>query len=97
MNRTMGRPKAGRHLYRLNSAITRIISVAFHRNHKRALLYQRQRSLRQLPAGQTPSGSINGRELLDQLSDYQLLKHDCAPWSNFISSYLYVTSVSSVV
>jgi hypothetical protein len=29
-----------------------------------------------------PSGSLTGMEFLDQLSDYQLLKKDSAPWSS---------------
>jgi len=37
--------------------------------------------------GNEPSGSIKGRELLDQLSDYKLFKKDSAPWSYFIRSY----------
>jgi hypothetical protein len=28
-----------------------------------------------------PSGFTEGRELLDQLSDYQFAKNDTAPWS----------------
>jgi hypothetical protein len=28
-----------------------------------------------------PSGSIKGREFLDWLSDFQLLKKDSAPWN----------------
>jgi hypothetical protein len=28
-----------------------------------------------------PSGFVKGGEFLDQLSDYQLLKKDSAPWS----------------
>jgi hypothetical protein len=28
-----------------------------------------------------PLGSIKGGEFLEQLSDYQLLKDDAAPWS----------------
>jgi hypothetical protein len=28
-----------------------------------------------------PSNLIKGGEFLDQLSDYQLLKKDCDPWS----------------
>jgi hypothetical protein len=31
--------------------------------------------------------SVNGREFLDQLSDYQLLKKGCAPWS-YLVGYL---------
>jgi hypothetical protein len=27
-----------------------------------------------------PSGSIQGRELLEKQSDYKLLKKDCVPW-----------------
>jgi hypothetical protein len=30
--------------------------------------------------GNGPSGSIEVREFLDYLSDYQLLKNDAAPW-----------------
>jgi hypothetical protein len=31
-----------------------------------------------------PSGSIKGRELLDYLSNYLLLKEDSAPWSQLV-------------
>jgi len=31
--------------------------------------------------GNETSGSIKGREFLEHLSDYQLLKKDSAPWS----------------
>jgi hypothetical protein len=31
--------------------------------------------------GDKHSGSTKGGELFDYLSDYQLLKKDCAPWS----------------
>jgi hypothetical protein len=31
--------------------------------------------------GDEPSGSIKGGELLDQQSDYHLLKENSAPWS----------------
>jgi hypothetical protein len=31
--------------------------------------------------GNEPSGSIKGREFLDQLSDFLLFKKDSAPWS----------------
>jgi len=31
--------------------------------------------------GDEPSGSVQGREFLDQLSAYWLLKEDSAPWS----------------
>jgi hypothetical protein len=34
--------------------------------------------------GNKPSGSIKYGEFLDQLSDYQLLKTDSAPWSYLI-------------
>jgi len=32
--------------------------------------------------GNEPLGAIKGMEFLDQLSDYQLLKKDSAPWSS---------------
>jgi hypothetical protein len=32
--------------------------------------------------GNEPSGSIKGEVFLDQLSDYQLLKMDSAPWTS---------------
>jgi len=31
--------------------------------------------------GNEPAGSIQGSEFLDQLSDYQRLKKDSAPWN----------------
>jgi hypothetical protein len=35
--------------------------------------------------GNERSGSIKGREFLDGLSDFQLLKKGPAPWSYFVS------------
>jgi hypothetical protein len=32
-----------------------------------------------------PSGTIRGGEFLDWLSDYYILKKDCAPWSELAS------------
>jgi hypothetical protein len=34
-----------------------------------------------------PMDSIKGGEFVDQLSDYQLLKKDSAPFSYFVMSY----------
>jgi hypothetical protein len=31
--------------------------------------------------GNEPSGSVKGEEFLDYLSDCELLKKDCAPWT----------------
>jgi hypothetical protein len=34
--------------------------------------------------GNKPSGSVKGRQFLDYLGDYQLLKEDYTPWSCLI-------------